>query len=199
MTGADQPTASSSLERAWKLRNVRSRRRKEADPVENVKVSASLRRRLRVAVFALLIAVSLGVAIASYYGNANRERGQLLKIALRRGLSDQQRVTANINETNLAQAFVMYSELTGRIQLPQTNSLAENVDSLLGGRLTRWHWVHAPHASSGIQYHADGLRTVLELKAELEELFAKNGVRIVPEGAKYFRVVRNEKVEATRH
>ena len=59
-------------------------------------------------------------------------------IALRPGLSANQRVTADINETNLDQAFVMYAELTGRTRLPWSSNFAENIDSILGGRLTRW-------------------------------------------------------------
>jgi hypothetical protein len=110
---------------------------------------------------------------------------------LRAGLSRSDRVTVNINETNLSQALIMYSELTGRTQLPKTSPLTQRADELFGGRLSRAHLLKLPpRASTGIEYHRDGLFSVGEVKDQLEALFAANHLVLTPEGEKYFRAVR---------
>ena len=95
-----------------------------------------------------------------------------------------------MNQTNLTQVLAMYSELTGRTQLPTNGKFLQRLDALLGDCLSRCHIVkHAPHAPSGIEYHRDGLFSVGEVKARLESLFAANGLVLVPDGKKYFRVL----------
>jgi hypothetical protein len=111
-------------------------------------------------------------------------------LTLRAGLSPSDRVTVEINQTNLAQALIMYSELTGRTQLPNTSPLSQQVDEFFGGHLSRWHLVKPPvRIPSGIEYHRDGLFSVAEVKAHLEDLIAANGLVLVPDGKKYFRVL----------
>ena len=114
-------------------------------------------------------------------------------LPLRAGLSSSDRVTADLNQTNLTQALIMYSELTGRTQLPKTSPISQQVDEFFGGNLSRWHLVKPPvRIASGIEYHRDGLFSVAELKAHLEDLIAAKGLVLVPDGKKYFRVLRAE-------
>jgi hypothetical protein len=88
----------------------------------------------------------------------------------------------------------MYSELTGRTQLPRTGSILQQTDEFLGGYLSRWHFVkRAPHFRSGIEYHRDGLFTVGEVKEHLEKLFAANGLVLIPDGNRHFRTTRSSK------
>lgn len=112
------------------------------------------------------------------------------KLPLRAGLPASERVTMDLNQTNLVQALVMYSELTGRTELPK--HLLERLDESLGGYLSRWHIMKpALRAPSGIEYHRDGLFSVGEVKTHLEMLFAANGLVLVPDGKKHFRVLRS--------
>jgi hypothetical protein len=115
-------------------------------------------------------------------------------LPLRHGISASDRVTVDMNQTNLVQAFVMYSELTGRTQLPKTSSILQQTDEFFGGYLSRWHFVkRAPQIRSGIEYHRDGLFAVGEVKEHLEKLFAANGLVLVPDGNKHFRAIRSSK------
>src|SRR5438445_2229336 len=59
------------------------------------------------------------------------------KIPLRADLPADTRMTMNIGETNMARALATYAELTGRILLPRTKSLAQRIDEFFGGRLSR--------------------------------------------------------------
>jgi hypothetical protein len=115
-------------------------------------------------------------------------------LPLRAGLSRSDRVTVNINETNLSQAFITYSELTGRTQIPKTSPLSQRVDEFFGGYLSRRHLLKpAPRVPTGIEYHRDGLFSVGEVKDQLEALFAANDLVLTSEGKKYFRAVRSSK------
>jgi hypothetical protein len=115
-------------------------------------------------------------------------------LPLRPGLSTSDRVTVDMNQTNLAQALIMYSELTGRTQLPRASSVSLQIDEFFGGYLSRWHIVKLPaQIGSGIEYHRDGLFTVGEVKEHLEKLFAANGLVIIPVGKKHFRVIQPSK------
>jgi hypothetical protein len=88
--------------------------------------------------------------------------------------------------------MIMYSELTGRTQLPKTSTVSQQVDEFFGGYLSRWHLVkHPSRIASGIEYHRDGLFSVAEVTDRLEMLFAANGLIIVPQGKKYFRAIRS--------
>lgn len=114
------------------------------------------------------------------------------KLPLRAGLFASERVTVDVNQTNLAQAVMMYSELTGRTQL--TSSFSQRFDEFFGGYLSRWHIIkRPPQIRSGIEYHRDGLFTVGEVKEHLEKLFAANGFVLVPCGNKHFRAIRSSK------
>lgn len=142
---------------------------------------------LIVLVVPALLLVTLGIKSSERAGGTNN-------FPLRAGLSRSDRVTANINETNLSQALMMYSELTGRAPLPKTSSLSQQVDEFFGGYLSRRHLLKLPlRVSSGIEYHRDGLFSVGEVKDQLEALFAVNHLILSPEGKKYFRAVRSTK------
>jgi len=120
----------------------------------------------------------------------------LAKLPLRAGLLPSDRVTAHLNQTNLTEALTMYSELTGRTRL--TSSISQQMNEYFGGYLSRWHLVKAPvRTRSGIEYHRDGLFSVAEVKARLEELFATSGLIFVPVGDKYFRVVQMPRAESS--
>lgn len=111
-------------------------------------------------------------------------------ISLRHGLAADEKLTAYIDATDLASAVRMYGELTGRTLLPQTNSPLERLDDFAGRRLSRWHLVkRSPQPGSGIQYHRDGRLSAGEAKEELETLFRAAGLRPVPVGRRYFRVI----------
>lgn len=141
----------------------------------------------------LLMALLCSALLLIAFGiNSGQGPAETRKIPLRAGLSRSDRITVDINQTNLAQALVMYSELTARTQLPKTSPISQQLDEFFGGYLSRWHFVRLPpRVSSGIEYHRDGLFTVGELKDHLESLFAANHLVIVPEGKKNFRVIRS--------
>jgi hypothetical protein len=114
------------------------------------------------------------------------------KLPLRADLLASDRVTVDMHQTNLAQALIMYSELTGRTQLPKTSPMSQQVDEFFGGYLSRWHLLkRPPQIRSGIEFHRDGLFSVGELKQHLEVLFAANGLVLVPDGKRHFRVIRS--------
>jgi hypothetical protein len=134
----------------------------------------------------LLVTIRVSVHQASYVST---------KLSLRSGLSPSERVTVDLNHISLPQALVMYSELTGRTQLPKHSSLSQDVDEFFGGYLSRWRLVKAPpRTCSGIEYHRDGLFSVSEVKEHLEEQFASVGLVPVPEGNKYFRIIHPSKM-----
>jgi hypothetical protein len=112
-------------------------------------------------------------------------------IPLRAGLAPEEKLTALVDERNLPQALLMYAELTGRRLLPLTNSPLERLDDLAGGRLSRWRLVRRPlPPNSGLSFHRDGRLSAVEVKEELEAVFARRGIRVEPVGAGYLRVVR---------
>jgi hypothetical protein len=132
-------------------------------------------------------------ALVLLVSSANSREGSWRSsgLQLRAGISASERVTVDIKQTNLAQALIMYSELTGRTQLPKASPISQQVDEFLGGYLSRWHLVKPRRPiRSGIEYHRDGLFSIGEVKDQLEELFAANGLVIVPQGKKYFRASR---------
>jgi hypothetical protein len=114
-------------------------------------------------------------------------------LPLRSDLKPTQRVTAHIDETNIAEAVEMYAELTGRRWLRGTNTAIQNVSLMTRDRIAQWGWVRSAPKSGTIQYHADGARTVSELKEELEALFKRNDVEVAAQGEKAFRVSEREK------
>jgi hypothetical protein len=139
----------------------------------------------------MIATLALLVSVANSRESSLRSSG----LSVRAGISASDRVTVDINQTNLAQALIMYSELTGRTQLPKTSPISEQVDEFFGGYLSRWHLVKArAPIRSGIEYHRDGLFSVGEVKDHLEEMFAANRLVIVPQGKKYFRAIRSSEI-----
>jgi len=144
---------------------------------------------MRKLLMALLV---LALLLIAFGINSGQRPAVTSKVPWRAGLSSSDRITVDINQTNLAQALVMYSELTGRTSLPKTSPLSQQLDEFFGGYLSRWQFVRLPpRPSSGIEYHRDGLFSVGELKDHLESLFAANHLVIVPEGKKNFRAIRS--------
>lgn len=140
-----------------------------------------------VLVFPVLLFVSLGVSIRQPLAGGR-------KLSLRPGLSPSDRVTVNLNQVSLAQALIMYSELTGRKQLPKTSPISQELDEIFGGYPSHWHLLKVPpQIRSGIEYHRDGLFSVAEVKERLEERFASMGLVLLPDGNKYFRVTEQTK------
>jgi hypothetical protein len=117
---------------------------------------------------------------------------------LRSDLKARERITANINETNVPEALEMYAELTGRRWLPATNSSFANVKLVWRDRLARCGWVRSKPPSGTIQYHSDGTRSALEIKEALEALFKSKEMVIVAQGKKSFRVVSKSEWEKRR-
>jgi hypothetical protein len=112
-------------------------------------------------------------------------------LSLRAGLEPDQRLTAHLATTNLSLALSMYAELTGRKQLPATNSLSRMLDEMSGGRLSRWQILNpGPLPDSGLTFHGDGFYSAAEVKSQLENLFRTNGLAIVPSGKHGFRAIR---------
>jgi hypothetical protein len=139
----------------------------------------------------MIAALALLVSVANSREFSLRANG----LPVRAGLSTSDRITVDINQTNLAQALIMYSELTGRTQWPNASPISQQVDEFFGGYLSRWHLVNPrPPIRSGIEYHRDGLFSVGEVKDHLEELFAANRLVIVPQGKKYFRAIRSSEL-----
>jgi hypothetical protein len=133
---------------------------------------------------ALLLPALLGLTLGLHSPQHSQE---LRSLPLRSGLSRSDRITANINETDLARALVIYSELTGRTQ---AGPLSQQLDEFFGGYLSRWHLIKpATRVSSSIEYHRDGLFTVGELKDHLETLFSASGLVLIPEGQRHFRAI----------
>jgi Na+(H+)/acetate symporter ActP len=111
-------------------------------------------------------------------------------IPLRPDLKANDKLTLTLAETNLPHALLMYAELTGRILLPRNLSFTERVDGLLGGRLSKWHWLQPPQRpANGLVFHRDGALSAMEVKENLEALFHTNGIAVVGEGEKYFRAI----------
>ena len=140
----------------------------------------------------ILIVPALVVLVLG--ANSHQSTSRTDALPLRPNISASDRVTVDMNQTNLAEALMIYSELTGRTQLPRSCSISQQLDAFCGGYLSRWHFVkRTPQIVSGIEYHRDGLFTVGEVKEHLEKLFAANGLVLVPDGKKYFRAIRASK------
>jgi Na+(H+)/acetate symporter ActP len=110
-------------------------------------------------------------------------------IPLRPGLSPDQRMTVNLDSPTVAQALAIYAELTGRQLLPNTNSITQRVDELLGGKLSRLKIIpRTPISDSGVREHGDGMFTAAEVKAAIEAQLSTNGLALVAVGEKGFQV-----------
>jgi hypothetical protein len=139
---------------------------------------------------ALFVSALLLLALA-FHSRAPSVGSPALPLHL--GLMRFDRITANINETNLSPALIMYSELIGRTEL-KGGSVSRQIDEFFGGYPSRWHLIKLPpRVPSGIEYHRDGLFTVGELKDHLEALFAANQLILIPEGKKHFRTTQLSK------
>jgi hypothetical protein len=124
--------------------------------------------------------------------NSRQSNSGTSALPLRVGLSPNERVTVDMNQTNLTQALTMYSELTGRTQLTKSSPISQQVDEFFGGYPSRWHLVkRPPQIRSGIEYHHDGLFTAREVKDHLESVFAAHRLVLVPDGKKHFRVIQS--------
>ena len=117
-------------------------------------------------------------------------------IPLRTSLGPDERVTANLGVTNLPDALAIFCDLTGRQLLPRTNSVAERVDELLFGQLSRWQLIRpAAKPDPGVRVHGDGLFTAREAKETMEAVFRTNGISVLAVGEKYLRAVETSKLD----
>jgi hypothetical protein len=110
-------------------------------------------------------------------------------IGLRPGLQPDQRLTAQIDATDLRKCVLMFMDLTGRSVWPNTNGLRSELDEATGGWLSRWKLVaQAPQPDSGISFHGDGALSAAEAKVLVEAAFTRAGVELIPVGKKHFRI-----------
>lgn len=120
-------------------------------------------------------------------------------IPLRGDLLPEHRMTVEMSSLTVTQALLIYSDLTGRQLLPRTNSASENLDDLLNGQLSRWNIVkRSPPPDSGVFVHGDGFFMAADVKRGLEEFFATNGLALVPEGERHFRVAKRAENNAAK-
>jgi hypothetical protein len=118
-------------------------------------------------------------------------RSARFHIALRTGLAPETRLSANLQDGDLASALLMYGELTGRTCLPNTNPPLERLDDFLGRRLSRWRLIRRPPpADSGIRYHGDGRFSAQEMQERLETVLSAAGLTLAPVGERYLRIER---------
>jgi hypothetical protein len=97
------------------------------------------------------------------------------------------------------QAEGIVAEITGRQLLPRTNTLAENLDDMLRGQLSRLQLIQRmPPVDTGLRVHRDGAFTASEVLNKVTEFFATNGVSLVPVGQKYYRAVETAKLAEYR-
>lgn len=114
-------------------------------------------------------------------------------IPLRSGLAAEDRVTVQIDDTDISKCIAMYAELTGRELWPGKKSALQRFDETHGYRLSRWGWVKPFFApSAGIVYHRDGRFSVSEVKEHLETVLKSAGFVPIPEGKDYFLLLRRE-------
>jgi hypothetical protein len=134
----------------------------------------------------------LGLAIVRHFRHAAQGNPGVssASIPLRTGLTPGQHVTVGSQPTNVAQALLIYSDLTGRTLLTRTNRFSERLDAWTGGRLSSWGFVRRPiPPDSGITFHADGLYTAAEIKKSVEQLFRTNGLAVIADGQRHLRII----------
>ncbi len=120
---------------------------------------------------------------------AAMDKAPAASLPLAAGLTADQRLTVHLDSPTPAQALGVYGELTGRQLAPRTNSVAEQLDELLGGSLTRLKLLApAPVPDNGVQFHNDGPFTAGEVKSAIEANLRTNGLAIVPVGNTAFAV-----------
>jgi Na+(H+)/acetate symporter ActP len=112
-------------------------------------------------------------------------------IPFRSDITPGQHLTVALDSPTVAQALAVYAELTGRKLVPNTNSVAERVDDLLNGKLSKLKLIaRGATPDSGVRFHADGLFTADEVKRAIEQQLRTNGLAVIAVGAKAFRVER---------
>jgi Na+(H+)/acetate symporter ActP len=113
-----------------------------------------------------------------------------LFIPLRADLAPTDHLTAPLNSNlTVSQAVNIYADLTGRLPLPRTNGLAEKLDDVSGGQLSRWRIIKpAPAPDSGITVHGDGYFTAEQAKKAVETFFRTNGFVAMAEGKRHFKL-----------
>jgi len=107
-------------------------------------------------------------------------------LPLRSGLAPNEHLTAQVESASLHQIVAMYGELTGRT--PGPAGWKENLNDLSGGHLAQWHVVTLPSRPSLLSFHNDGRWRADELKETLETILRTNGLTIIAEGDRHFRL-----------
>ena len=112
------------------------------------------------------------------------------QLPLKPGLLADEKLTAHLEDLDLARALWIYGELTGRKQLPRNESAGERFDALFSGRLSRWHLIRVKtQPADAITFHRDGLSNVADVKVALESYFSRNHVMFALEGEHGFFAV----------
>ena len=97
-------------------------------------------------------------------------------IPLRAGLAPEQRMTVVLDSLSITQMLAIYAELTGRQLLPNTNSVAERADDLLGRKLSQLKLITRTRVPDhGVREHGDGAFTAAEVKEAIEDHLRTNG------------------------
>jgi len=117
-------------------------------------------------------------------------------IPLREGLHAEDRLTADLGQTNIAQTILMYADLTGLKIPPSKNGWIEDIDDRLHGLLTRVGFKRSLLVDSGIRVHGDGRYTAGELKAQLEEQIRAAGFRPFADRDHHLRLVPQAELAA---
>jgi len=148
------------------------------------------RRHLLPLLCVVLVALATAVTLWQFRVPSSASGlGRETRLGLRPGLMPNQRLTAQVDETDPAKCLRMYLELTGRKLLPITNGILAQLDERLGGRLSRWRWISpAPRLDSGITYHGDGLLSAAETKIRVESALRRAKVELIPVGRRYLRI-----------
>lgn len=98
-------------------------------------------------------------------------------------------MTAYVDPNDLPKAKRMFAELTGREPWPDRRTVAERMDVLFLGRLSRWRMIRLPpRIDGGICYHRDGRFSAAEIKEQLEQVFQDRGLQVSPRGSRYFEL-----------
>jgi Na+(H+)/acetate symporter ActP len=195
---ADTFTRTTGSERVFDLWAALNRLDVELVPVGEKYLTARMREKdARKAGRAVLSAPDRGVTLGAAIAGAAR-RGEdtapypaQKPIPFRADLSPDQHMTVNLDSPSVAQVLAIYADLTGRQLLPNTNSVAERVDDLLVGTLSKWKLIsRAPAPDSGVRIHNDGAFTAAEVKSAIEAQLWTNGLALAAVGEKGFRVER---------
>jgi hypothetical protein len=138
-----------------------------------------------------LIGLTAGLISLGFSFRPNNQPPRLTsgapQVPLRSGLAPDDKLTVQIDDTDLSKCLALYAELTGRELWPGRKSALQRFDEALGYKLSRWGWIKPFFApSTGIIYHRDGRFRADEVKEQLERVLRSAGLVPIPQGRDYF-------------